>query len=282
MRNSQRFQPVPSVNRGSCHDVLPIFRLYYGLKFCGPTIMRVVTIIQARMGSTRLPGKVLLDLDGKTVLARVVERVRRSRTTASQVIVATTSGAGDNPVVEECHRLGVETFRGSEDDVLDRYYQAASRADAEVVVRICSDCPLIDPELIDRTVEQFLASSVDYASNALDRTYPRGLDVEVLTYKALERCWREAKLLYQRSHVTAYIYENPRLFGVLRVTGKVDHSGHRWTLDTLDDYQFMQAVYERISDQDHFSWRDVLELLGREPELAELNRHVVQKALQAG
>ncbi len=233
------------------------------------------------MGSTRLPGKVLLDLGGKTVLARVVERVRRSRT-ASQVVVATTFGADDNLVVEESQRLGVETFRGGEDDVLDRYYQAASTAVADVVVRICSDCPLIDPEIIDRTVEAFLESSSDYASNALDRTYPRGLDVEVLTYKALERCWREAKLFYQRSHVTAYIYENPRLFGILRVTGEVDHTGHRWTLDTREDYMFMQAVYEQMPDKDHFSWRDVLELLDREPELAELNRHVAQKALQAG
>lgn len=228
-----------------------------------------------------MPGKVLLNLGGRTVLARVVERVRRSRT-ASQVIVATTSGADDNRVVEECRRLGIETFRGSEDDVLDRYYQAASKARADVVVRICSDCPLIDPEIVDRAVEEFMESSADYASNALERTYPRGLDVEVLTYKALERCWREAKLFYQRSHVTAYIYENPRLFEILRVTGEAGHSGHRWTLDTREDYQFMRAVYERMPDHDHFSWRDVLELLDREPGIAELNRHIVQKALQAG
>ena len=243
--------------------------------------MKIVTIIQARMGSTRLPGKVLLDLGGKTVLARVVERVRRSRT-ASQVIVATTPEADDNRVIEECRRLSVETFRGSEDDVLDRYHQAATRADVDVVVRICSDCPLIDPGIIDRTVEEFLKSSTDYASNALDRTYPRGLDVEVLTCQALERCWREAKLFYQRSHVTAYIYENPRLFRILRVHGEADYSGHRWTLDTREDYQFMRAVHARVSDPDHFSWHDVLDLLDREPELAELNRHVVQKALQAG
>ena len=233
------------------------------------------------MGSTRLPGKVLLNLGGKTVLARVVERVRRSRT-ASQIIVATTHGLDDDRILEECRRLGVATFRGSEDDVLDRYYQAAGKAHADVVVRICSDCPLIDAAIIDRTVEEFLESAVDYASNALDRTYPRGLDVEVLTYQALERCWRGARLFYQRSHVTAYIYEHPQLFRILRVTGEVDHSCHRWTLDTHEDYQFMQAVYERMPDPDHFWWRDVLDLLDREPDLANLNRHIVQKTLQAG
>ena len=243
--------------------------------------MKVVTIIQARMGSTRLPGKVLLDLDGRTVLARVVERVRRS-TTASEVVVATTVGADDDRILEECERLGVAAFRGSEHDVLDRYYQAAGSVHGDVVVRICSDCPLIDPEIIDQTVDEFLKSSADYASNALDRTYPRGLDVEVLTYQALERCRREARMFYQRSHVTPYIYENPRLFRILRVTGDAEHSFHRWTLDTQEDYQFMQAVYGRMSGQGHFSWRDVLELLDREPDLANLNRHIVQKALQAG
>src|SRR5579863_4675968 len=139
MRNSQRFQPVPSVNRGSCHDVLPIFRLYYGLKFCGPTIMRVVTIIQARMGSTRLPGKVMLDLRGKTVLARVVERMRRAKF-AGEVVVATTTNSADDVIVAECRSLCVSAFRGSEANVLDRYYHAAKQFRADAIIRVCSDC----------------------------------------------------------------------------------------------------------------------------------------------
>jgi len=242
--------------------------------------MRIVTIIQARMGSTRLPGKVMLDLHGKTVLARVVERVPRSGL-AQEVVVATTAKAADDLIVRECHRLRVEVFRGREDDVLDRYFRAARKAGADAIVRICSDCPLIDPAIIDKTVAEFLSSSADYASNALDRTYPRGLDAEVVKLEALERCWREANRFYQRSHVTPYIYENPQLFEVLRVTGDVDYSQHRWTLDTPEDYEFLQAVYERMPD-DRFLWRDVLELLEREPEIAELNRHIPQKALQAG
>jgi spore coat polysaccharide biosynthesis protein SpsF len=243
--------------------------------------MKIVTIIQARMGSTRLPRKVTLDLGGKTVLARVVERVRRSRL-AHHVVVASTTKSEDDRIVDQCRQLRVEAFRGSEDDVLDRYYRAAKRAGADAIVRICSDCPLCDPEIIDRTVQEFLNSSADYASNALDRTYPRGLDVEIMTQAALERCWREARLFYQRSHVTAYIYENPHSFEVLRVNGDSDLGNHRWTLDTPEDYEFMQAVYERMPDKDCFSWREVLDLLRNEPQLADLNRHIPQKALQAG
>ncbi len=243
--------------------------------------MNVVTIIQARMGSTRLPGKVMLDLCGKTVLARVVERVRRAKF-AGALVVATTMELPDNAIVDECRRLDVNVFRGSEHDVLDRYYQAAKQFGADAIVRLCSDCPLIEPELVDKTVQEFLTFRPDYASNALDRTYPRGLDTEIMTWDALARCWREAQAFYQRSHVTPCIYENPDRFDILRVAGDADYSDHRWTLDTEEDLAFIRAVYSRMPDADVFSWRDVLALLEREPELAELNQHIHQKALQAG
>lgn len=243
--------------------------------------MKITAIVQARMGSTRLPGKVLMNLGGKTVLARVVDRLRRA-TLVNEIVIATTDSAADDAIVRECGRLRVSSFRGSENDVLDRYYQAALQTTAEGIVRVTSDCPLIDPEIADETIRSFLDLRPDYASNALQRTYPRGLDTEVMTRNALACAWREAKLPYQRAHVTPYLYENPSRFDILAVKGRVDYSDHRWTLDTPQDLAFIRAVYDRLDNDDSFNWRDALLVLQREPELVELNRGVMQKALHEG
>jgi spore coat polysaccharide biosynthesis protein SpsF len=243
--------------------------------------LRVVAIIQARMGSTRLPGKVLLDLEGETVLARVVNRLRRTRL-VDELLVATTDRAGDDAIVKECRGLSIPVSRGDQDDVLDRYFRAAQLAKAEVVVRITSDCPLIDPEITDKTIAAFLAAVPDYASNALVRTYPRGLDTEVISAAALGRAWQQARKPYEREHVTPYIYEHPAEFKLLPVTEDGDYSGHRWTVDTPQDLEFVRAIYARLKDNLMFNWRDVLDLLDREPALLELNRSVMQKTLQAG
>jgi spore coat polysaccharide biosynthesis protein SpsF len=253
--------------------------------------LKVVAIIQARMRSTRLPGKVLKDLDGETVLARVVNRLRRARL-IDEVLVATTDHGADDAIVKECRSLEVSVFRGNEDDVLDRYFQAAQLAKAEVVVRITSDCPFIDPEITDKTIAAFLEAAPDYASNVLVRTYPRGLDTEVMSMAALGRAWREAREQYEREHVTPHIYERPAEFKLLSVTGDADYSRLRWTVDTLEDLEFVRAVYAglknaqiknaRASGNSMFLWRDVLDLLDREPGLMELNRSVLQKALHEG
>jgi spore coat polysaccharide biosynthesis protein SpsF len=243
--------------------------------------MKIVAIIQARMGSTRLPGKVLMDLGGETVLARVVRRLRRARL-IEEIVVATTTSRADDSIVHECRRLLVPVFRGEENDVLDRYHQTAKWAGGKVAVRITSDCPFIDPEITDNTISAFLESKPHYASNALQRTYPRGLDTEVMTTDALACAWREAKAPYQRSHVTPYLYENPDRFDILTVRGNTDYSRHRWTLDTAEDLAFTRAVYDRLNNDDSFSWRDVLALLEREPELLELNCNIIQKALREG
>ena len=242
--------------------------------------MKIVTIVQARMGSSRLPGKVMLDLGGKTVLGRVMERLGRGKLTG-ELVVATTDARVDDAIVAESERLGVRVFRGEEKDVLDRYYRAAQHFRADAVVRVTSDFPLIDPEITDKTIQQFLDCRPDYASNALRRTYPRGLDTEVVTMDALARAWKLAEKPYQRSHVTAYIYENPQQFNLLPVTAEQDHSDQRWTVDTPDDLKFMRAIYERLDD-DNFGWREVLSIVESEPQLLELNRHVMQKALQEG
>jgi spore coat polysaccharide biosynthesis protein SpsF len=246
----------------------------------GNSKRRIAAVIQARMGSTRLPGKVLADILGKPMLWRVVERVRASRT-VDQVVVATSIKAEDDQIAELCQLQEVACFRGSEEDVLDRYYQAAREYRGEIVVRITSDCPLIDRDVIDKTVLSFLKEEVDYASNSIVRTYPRGLDTEVFTFEALERAHAEARQPYQRSHVTPYLYENPALFRILSVTAEADHSACRWTVDTKEDLAFVRAVYGRLGAE-NCGFEEVLRFMREFPQLAELNRGIVQKALQEG
>jgi spore coat polysaccharide biosynthesis protein SpsF len=250
------------------------------LSTCGGRL-NVVAIIQARMGSTRLPGKVLKDIQGETMLARVLNRVRRARL-LDELLVATTDRFADDVIVKECQHWSVPVFRGDEEDVLDRYFRAAQLVKAEIVVRITSDCPLIDPEIIDKTIAAFLDARPDYASNTLVRTYPRGLDTEVMTHDVLGRAWQEARTPYQRVHVTPYIYERPAEFRILPVTGSADHSSLRWTVDAQEDLEFVRAIYSRFGDNDAFLWRDILDVLGREPQLIKLNRSVTQKAIHEG
>lgn len=241
--------------------------------------MKIVAIVQARMGSTRLPGKALKDIHGRTMLARVVRRVKRSKL-IDEIVVATTTEPDDEFIVEECKLLGVSYFRGSEQDVLDRYYVTAKYFFADSVVRITSDCPLIDPDIIDKVIQAFLKECPDYAGNTLISKYPRGLDVEVFSMQTLEKTWREASQDYQHIHVTPYIYQNPGLFRLYSVAGDEDYSHYRWTVDTQEDLDLIRAIYQRIDRDDEFSWKDVLKLLKKEPDLTEINRHIHQKSLE--
>ncbi len=240
--------------------------------------LKIVAIVQARMGSTRLPGKVLMDLSGQTVLARVVGRLQRAGL-ISQILVATTDLSLDDPIVAECRKISVPVFRGNQDDVLDRYYQAAQFAKAEVIVRITSDCPLIDPEITDKTIAAFLEAKAEYVSNVLTRTYPRGLDTEVMSLEALGKAWAKASRPYEREHVTPYIYGNPDDFRISFITDSQNNSGYRWTLDTPEDLAFIRAVYERMEGRPTFTWRDVLVLLKQNPELSQINGSVIQKTM---
>ena len=242
---------------------------------------RVVTIIQARLGSSRLPGKVLLDIAGRPMLARVVARAIQA-TKVSHTVIATSTRDNDTPVAETARALGVEVFRGSEVDVLDRYYQAALAFGAAAVVRITADCPLIDASFIDTCVDTWLQEGGDYVSNAVQPPYLRGLDVEVVSMAALANAWREAKESYHRAHVTAYIYQHPERFRCVFVPWDADYSAHRWTVDTEKDLALVRSVYARLADADHFSWRDVLSILADEPTLMELNRSVPQKDITDG
>jgi len=243
--------------------------------------MKTVLIVQARMGSTRLPGKVLASIEGRSMLARTCRRASRA-TLVDETIVATSVHAQDDPVVEECRRLGLECFRGSEEDVLDRFYRAALARQADRIVRVTSDCPLIDPELIDDVVRAMCRAMPHYASNILQRTYPRGLDCEVTSLAALEQAWREAAEPYQRVHVMPYFYQNPQRFRLVSVVGDADFSHYRWTVDSPDDLDMVRTLYRRMDCDDSFSWRDVIGLVHREPQLAAINRHVRQKQMVEG
>jgi spore coat polysaccharide biosynthesis protein SpsF len=240
----------------------------------------VVAIIQARIGSTRLPGKVLMDIGGKPMLARVMERAARAGT-LDEIVVATTTEHADDRIVSLCEERGWESFRGSEADVLDRYYQAARAYQADHIVRITSDCPLIDPGVVDRVVREFLEGqpTIDYACNFLPgRTYPRGLDTEVMTFRALETCWKEDGNPAHREHVTQYILRHPALFRIHGVVNATDLSRHRWTVDTVEDLTLVRRIYDHFGDRT-FSWEEVLLFLGAHPQLEEINRHVVQKVV---
>lgn len=245
--------------------------------------MKSVIFIQARMGSTRLPGKVLMDIGGQTMLARVVNRARRTKTVRT-IVVATSMSVRDDVIMEHGRALGVDVFRGDEEDVLNRFYKAAIAFNADVVIRITADCPLIESGIIDKVVTTFLEvyPKADFAANTLQRTYPQGMDVEVASFRALERAWRQARNFYQRAHVFPYIYENPDSFDLISVTDERDNSWMRWTVDTQEDLEFIRAVYSALGNDDHVSWREVLVLLDRQPELLEINKHVRQKALEAG
>lgn len=243
--------------------------------------MKTVAVIQARMGSTRLPGKVLLDLAGEPMLARVVSRVQRARR-LDQVVVATTSEPADDAIDELCRARGWLCVRGSQEDVLDRYYQAALATRAGLVVRITADCPLIEPSVIDAVVDALLDEppAADYASNVLPpRTFPRGLDSEAIRFEALERAWREDDNPAWREHVTPYIYRHPELFQMRRVAHTADLSHLRWTVDTPEDLELARRIYGALGD-DRFGWDAVLALLDQHPEWVEINRDIEQKAVQ--
>ena len=240
----------------------------------------IVCIVQARMGSTRLPGKVMKEIMGKSMLVHIIERLKKSRL-IDKIVIATTKNK-DNLILKLAQEYKVKTFIGSEEDVLDRYYQAAKKYKANIVVRITSDCPLIDSDVIDKVTRYYLEnkSRLDYVTNTLSRSYPRGLDVEVFSFNALEKAWREAKKPYQREHVTPYIYEHPEIFHLANIRNNEDLSYMRWTVDEEKDLKFVREVYKRLyKEGEVFLMQDILNLLKKEPQLMDINKEVKQKKL---
>ena len=268
---------------------------------------RTVAIIQARMGSSRLPGKVLMDIAGRPMLGWVFERASQA-SRVDAVVLATTTDPSDDPVAAYCQSHGYAFTRGSLGDVLDRYYQAARVNHAEVVVRITADCPLIDPGLIDDVIGVFLgappqiasrleiseagdpglrqaAYPFDFAANRLPppftRSYPIGLDVEVCSFQALERAWKETSQGYEREHVMPYLYSQPGRFRFVQLHHAPDYGSLRWTVDTPQDLSLIRAIFQRLSDPLTSTWLDVLHIIQGDPHLTELNAQVEAKSFQA-
>jgi spore coat polysaccharide biosynthesis protein SpsF len=238
----------------------------------------IIAIVQARMGSTRLPGKVMMNLIGKSMLFHELSRIARAKRISS-IIVATTTSRSDDCIVDLCKEHDWHYFRGSEPDVLDRYFQCAKQFGADSIIRLTADCPLIEPTIIDRVVEEFTNKSpnVDYVSNIIPkRTYPQGLDTEVMSFSALERSWIEDKNPALREHVTQYILRNPDKFKVAGVMNDRDISNLRWTVDTKEDFQLINEIYSFFG-HNQFSWYDVLDLMNKKPELPLINQNIRQK-----
>jgi spore coat polysaccharide biosynthesis protein SpsF len=214
------------------------------------------------------------------MLEHVVERARQAKT-VSEVVVATTTEPEDAEIEKFCQEHSIPVYRGSLNDVLDRFYQAAKLYHADAVVRLTADCPLLDPGVVDHTVDVFLQGGVDFAANRLPppfkRTYPIGLDTEVCTFAALERAWNEASLPYEREHVMPYLYDVDGRFKITRVDYEKDYGDRRWTVDTPEDLELVRQVFARLTDKKNFTWLDVLAIFEREPQLAQINGQIQHK-----
>jgi spore coat polysaccharide biosynthesis protein SpsF len=240
--------------------------------------MRIVAIIQARMGSSRLPGKILQPLAGKTVLQHVIERVSASNM-FDEIVVATTNRSIDNVVAEVVPPFGATVVRGDENDVLSRFGLAAHQSNAEAIMRITADCPLIDPDVLASMVGRFRNGDVDVVSNCVRRTFPRGLDAELFSRAALEMMLREATSAPHREHVTPFIYENPDRFRIASHEGPEDHSEYRLTLDTPEDFELLDRVFSAFADPDAIRLADVIALLQSNPDWKLINAHIEQKKI---
>jgi len=240
---------------------------------------KVCAIIQARMTSARLPRKILMNIEGKPILWHIMERVKHSKKIDD--IILAIPNSKENDVLEQFAKNNkIKYFRGSEQDVLSRYYETAKKFKCDTIVRITSDCPLIDPEIVDKVVGEHLSSKTDYTANVLKRTYPKGLDVEVLTFEALEKSFKEAKKQPYREHVTLYIREHFERFKRASVENKKNLSHFRWTVDEKEDLDFVREVYKRLYKEGKvFLTEESVKLLEKEPQLLEINKKLKRKPI---
>lgn len=237
--------------------------------------MNHLAVIQARMGASRLPGKVLKELAGQPVLWHVLHRVKKSRM-IDEVVVATSFREEDLEIVKYCSARGIRVFVGSEEDVLDRYYQAARLLKPKNVVRITADCPLHDADVIDSIIEKHVREDNDYTSNTMEETFPDGLDCEVMKFSVLEEAWRKAELLSEREHVTQYIIKSNQ-YKKGSFVSPVNRGNERWTLDTSQDYEFINRIFDELYlDNPEFGADDIYALLERKPEIREINGGIIR------
>lgn len=235
--------------------------------------MKVVAIIQARTGSTRLPGKVLKPVLGRPMLARMLERVKRAKS-LNAIVVATSEKPGDDAVAELAKQCGVGVFRGSENEVLDRMYRAAKEAGADVIVGLTGDCPLHDPGVIDEAVKHFIDAKDTFAYSGIPANYPEGLDTDISAFTAFEEAWKNATLHSEREHIAQYYKNHPERFHALPwTTGKQDDSSMHWSVDTEQDFEFVTKIFEQLYPANpSFTKDDILALLAKQPELLDINK----------
>jgi spore coat polysaccharide biosynthesis protein SpsF len=243
----------------------------YELTVLGRKYKMILGILQARVSSSRLPGKVLKPILGNPMLIRQIERIIQSRL-INRLIIATSIDESDDAIEAICKNYSLEFFRGQLNDVLDRFYCVAKPLNPEHVVRLTGDCPLVDPELIDSVIDFHLRGDFDYSSNTIDPTYPDGLDVEVFRFSCLEKAWHEAKLPSQREHVTPFIKKQPNLFKIGSFKNDADLSHLRWTVDELPDFVLVEKIYQALYPGNrYFGTKDILDFIGKHPELCEIN-----------
>lgn len=238
----------------------------------------IAAIIQARMSSSRLPGKVLLGINGRPMFSYMVERVRSAHS-IDRVIIATSTEPQDDAIADFCTRESIACYRGSLDDVLDRYYRAATDHACDVIVRLTADCPLIDPAVIDVMIDTYRSGSYDYVANSAPpegKTYPDGMDVEVFSYAALARAWREAARPSEREHVTFYFWKNPGLFSFYRRDLAVDWGAYRLTVDYPEDFALVSSLIGHFSEKNpRFTMEEIISFLEANPAVKALNEHIV-------
>lgn len=245
--------------------------------------MKVVCLVQARVGSTRLPGKILKEICGKTILHHEIDRLKKCKE-IDEIVIATTDKEDDDKIVNEAKKLSVKYFRGSENDVLSRFYYAAKENNADIIVRVTSDCPCIDFEILDKMLiyfkDKYKEKQVDYLSNTIKRTYPRGYDIEIFTFSALEKSYINAEKEYEREHVTPYIYDKTNNFLKLSFENKDDYSEYRVTLDTIEDFIVIKNIFENLYYKNpYFKLNDVVQYLNNNLHIVDINKHIEQKKL---
>lgn len=239
--------------------------------------MKVGVIVQARMGSTRLKGKVLKELSGRPVLWHVVERLKHSKY-LNEIIIATTENLEDNSIVDFCSEHKISCFRGEELDVLKRYYDAAQNYKLDIVVRVTSDCPLIDPQIVDSLIKTLVEGNFDYVSNSFEKTFAKGLECSAFTFEALKKCMENARKSEHREHVVLYMRENINLFKTFGIKNSKDESDYRITLDEIDDYRLLNLVYERLYKENSIINVKEALIYIEENNLKIMNAHVEQKS----
>ncbi len=244
--------------------------------------MKIVSTIEARMGSTRLPGKTMKEIVGKSMLELLIERLKRTKR-IEEIVIATTTEPEDRVIAELAERIGVKCFRGSSEDVLGRVLKATKTYQGDIIVEMTGDCPLLDPVLVDRIINIYLENTYDYVSNTIKRTYPRGLDTQVFSVNVLDEVSKLTNDPADRENVSLYIYEHPERYRLYNVEAPPEyrHPGYRWTVDTKEDFQFIEEVYENLYHKNPgFLAEDVIKLLKEKPHLCDINAHIKQKPVR--